>query len=74
MEKETESLRPAPELEVRTRSTGLAAAPPGTRYLFVDNLKEADPADQGLEGFVQEDKPNVRRYIYKRFCRVPNIF
>ena len=64
MEPEKESLRPAPELELRARPTGLAAAPPGTRHVFLDDLEEVDLADQGLRGFVQEDTPDARRYIY----------
>ena len=64
METEEESLRPAPGLDVRVRPTGFAAAPTGTRHVFLDNLEEADLADQGLRGFVQEDTLDTRRYIY----------
>ena len=61
---EKESLRPAPGLEFRAHPTDLAAAPPGTRHVFLDNLEEADLAGQGLGGFAQEDTPDARRYAY----------
>ena len=64
MEPEKESLRPALGLELRVRPTGFAAAPAGTRHVFLDDLEEADLAGQGLRCFIQEDTPNVRRYIY----------
>ena len=64
MEPEKESLPPAPGLELRARPTGLTAAPPDTRHVFLDDLEEADLASQGLVGFVQEDTPDARRYIY----------
>ena len=54
----------APGLELRVRPTGFAAAPADTQHVFLDDLEEADLAGQGLRGFIQEDTPDVRRYIY----------
>ena len=51
-------------LELRVRPTGFAAAPAGTQHVFLDDLEEADLAGQGLRDFIQEDTPDVRRYIY----------
>ena len=64
MEPEKESPLPAPGLELRVRPTDLAAAPPDTQHVYLDNLTETDLASQGLGGFVQEATPNVRRSTY----------
>jgi hypothetical protein len=72
VEPEKESPRPAPGLDLRARPTGLAAAPLGTQHVFLDDLGEADLVGQGLRGFVQEDTPDVRRYIYN--ARVSSEF
>ena len=64
MKSETESLQPAPGLDVRVRPIGFIAAPTGTRRAFFDDLEEPDLADQVLQGFIQEDTLGVRRHIY----------
>ena len=63
-EAEKESLRPTPELELRARPTDLAPAPPNTQHLFLDELKETDLIEQGLQGFDEEDATDVRRYTH----------
>ena len=63
-EAEKESLHPTPGLELRARPTDLAPAPPNTQHLFLDELKETDLIEQGLQGFDEEDATDVRRYTH----------
>ena len=64
MKSETESLKSEPGLDARVRWTGFIAAPTDSRRVFFDGLEETDLADQGLQGFIQEDTLGVRRHIH----------